>query len=234
MQGRKARSAMIAAIVLTAALYAVPHGRYLAYPLLLISTYVHEMAHGVSAELVGGEFDSFVMHADGSGAAQISGVTGRVGSAAVAAGGLVGPAVVAALFFGMSSRTSLSRLGLTAFGVAALASCVWVVRNGFGWLFVGLLAACCLVLATKASGDWVQLSLAFLAVQLAMSVYSRSGYLFTDVAETARGVFPSDVAIMAGALLLPYWFWGGFCALVSAAVLWWGVAVFWRASRAMK
>ena len=224
---------MIAAIVMTAALYVVPYGRYVAYPLLLISTFVHEMGHGVAAELVGGRFDAFVMHLDGSGMAQISGVGGRLASAAVAAGGLLGPAVVAALFFAMSSRVSLSRLGLALFGVAALISCVWVVRNVFGWLFVGLLAAACLMLANKASRDWVQFALAFLAAQLALSVYSRSGYLFTDVAETPGGVFPSDVALMAQALVLPYWFWGGFCAMISAFVLVWGVSVFWRSSRTM-
>ena len=221
---------MIAAIVLTGVLYAVPYGRYVAYPLLLISTYVHEMGHGVAAELVGGEFESFAMHLDGSGMAQTSGVGGRLASAAVAAGGLLGPAVVAAFFFGLSSRASWARLGLALFGVAALVSCLWVVRNLFGWLFVGLLGAACLTLANKASRDWVQFSLAFLAVQLAMSVYSRSGYLFTDVVETPSGMVPSDVALMAGALMLPYWFWGGFCAVVSAAVLIWGVSVFWRAS----
>jgi hypothetical protein len=224
---------MIAAIVLTAALYAVPYGRYVAYPLLLISTFVHEMGHGVAAELVGGGFDSFVMHLDGSGMAQISGVDGRLAGAIVAAGGLLGPAVVAALFFAMSSRADLSRLGLALFSVAALISCVWVVRSVFGWLFVGLLAAACLILANRASKDCVQFSLALLAVQLAMSVYSRGGYLFTDVVETSGGMFPSDVALIAQALVLPYWFWGGFCALVSAAVLVWGVSVFWRASRAM-
>jgi hypothetical protein len=97
-------------------------------------------------------------------------------------------------------------------------------------LFVGLLAAACLVLATRASGDWVQFSLAFLAVQLAMSVYSRSGYLFTEVVETPGGMYPSDVTLIAQALVLPYWFWGGLCAAVSAIVLVWGVRVFWNAS----
>jgi hypothetical protein len=198
--------------------------------LFLISTYVHEMGHGVAAELVGGEFTSFVMHLDGSGMALLTGVGGRLANAFVAAGGLLGPAVVAALFFGLSSRTGLSRFGLALFGAVALVSCVWVVRNGFGWLFVGLLGAACLILANRASKDWVQFSLAFLAVQLALSVFSRSGYLFTDVAETPSGTMPSDVALMAQALFLPYWFWGALCAAVSVAVLVWGVRLFWNKS----
>jgi hypothetical protein len=221
---------MVAAVAATAILYAVPYGRYVAYPLLLISTYVHELGHGVAAEIVGGEFGSFVMHLDGSGMAYTSVPEGRIASAAVAAGGLLGPAVVAALLFAMSSRADLSRLGLALFGVVGLVACVWVVRNLFGWLFIGFLAATCLILANRGAKEWVQFGLAFLAVQLAMSVYSRGGYLFTDVVRTSNGVFPSDVAMIARALVLPYWFWGGFCALVSAFVLLWGVRVFWRSS----
>jgi hypothetical protein len=221
---------MIAAVVVTALLYVLPYGRYVAYPLLLISTYVHEMGHGLAAELVGGEFTSFVMHLDGSGMAELAGVSGRFANAFVAAGGLVGPAVVAALFFGLSSRSGPARFGLALFGAVALVSCVWVVRNGFGWLFVGLLGAICLLLANRASRDWVQFSLAFLAVQLALSVYSRSGYLFTDVVETPGGTTASDVALMAQALVLPYWFWGALCAAASAVVVVWGVGLFWRKS----
>jgi membrane-associated phospholipid phosphatase len=59
----------------------------------------------------------------------------------------------------------------------------------------------------------------FLAVQLALSVFSRGDYLFTDVARTGEGTFPSDVANMSSALFLPYWFWGALCGAFSVAVL---------------
>ena len=42
----------------------------------------------------------------------------------------------------------------------------------------------------------------------------------------------SDTAAISEALFLPYWFWGGVCALISLAVLWFGLALFWRATRA--
>ena len=57
------------------------------------------------------------------------------------------------------------------------------------------------------------------AVQLALSVFSRADYLFTRVAQTATGPMPSDVARIAEALWLPYWFWGVCCGLLSALVL---------------
>ena len=75
----------------------------------------------------------------------------------------------------------------------------------------------------------MQLTVVFLAVQLTLSVFSRSDYLFTDVAHTSNGPMPSDVAVMQQALVLPYWFWGGVCALFSVTVLWFGIKRFLRA-----
>jgi hypothetical protein len=58
---------------------------------------------------------------------------------------------------------------------------------------------------------------------LALSVFSRSDYLFTSVAQTAAGTMPSDTAQIADALAGPYWLWGIVAGLVSLGVLWGGV-----------
>jgi hypothetical protein len=73
-----------------------------------------------------------------------------------------------------------------------------------------------------------QLALVFLAVQLSLSVYSRGDYLFTDVARMSGGDMPSDVANMASALFLPYWFWGALCGALSVVVLCVGATLFLR------
>ncbi len=73
---------------------------------------------------------------------------------------------------------------------------------------------------------------ALLAIQLSLSVFSRGDYLFTDVAETAGGTMPSDVARMAEALILPYWFWGGVVGLLSVLVLIIGLWSFLRSATA--
>jgi hypothetical protein len=67
----------------------------------------------------------------------------------------------------------------------------------------------------------------FVGVQLALSVFSRSDYLFTSVARTAQGANPSDVEMMSQALFLPYWFWGLACGGVSVGILVWGLRIFW-------
>ncbi|MBI3924508.1 MAG: M50 family metallopeptidase [Armatimonadetes bacterium] len=216
--------ALLLSIAVTLLLYLVPYGDLLAYPLLLISTVAHEMGHGFTAQLLGGSFHSFSMSADGSGVASYSGNLGRLGAAMVAAGGLIGPAFVAALCFLLARTERGARGALVAAGVFLLIAEVLVVRGGFGWFFVGLLGATLLGIGLRAEPRAGQTALVFLAVQLSLSVFSRSDYLFA----THAGPMPSDVAQMAQALWLPYWFWGLVCGGVSLAILAAGVGTFLR------
>ncbi len=224
----RARLVLLASVILTALLYVVPYGRYVAYPLMLLSTLAHEMGHGVSALLVGGSFHRFVMWPDGSGLAVWSGEGGALSRALVAAGGLLGPAVAAAVGFAVGRTARGARGALTGLTAILALALLLVVRNLFGFIFVAVVLGGCFLVARKASGEVAQLVLIFLAVQLALSVFSRGDYLFTPTAETASGAMPSDVGQIAAALLLPYWFWGLVCGAVSVAVVLYGIRAYWR------
>jgi hypothetical protein len=222
----------VASIAVTVALYVVPYGRLVGYPLVLMSTVVHEMGHGVAGWLVGGRFESFRMYADGSGVAQVVGDDGRFARAFVSAGGLCGPAVVSAIALVFARRPLGARVVLLVLGIALAVIDVVLVRSLFGWIFVLALGAIAIVVGWKGR-DWhSQLVLMFLSVQLALSVFSRGDYLFTAVAKTQNGDFPSDVANMSSALFLPYWFWGALCGLFSIAMLALGGWLFLRGLRA--
>jgi hypothetical protein len=216
---RRALLILAASIALTITLYLVPIFRSLAWPLLLISTLAHELGHGLAAVAVGGDFEALMMWSDGSGVATWSALVGRFGHAFIAAGGLVGPAFAAAicLLAGRSERGA--RIALWIMGVALVIADTLVVRSLFGAVFVAVLAVVFMVLASLKQGWVAQLGLVLVAVQLALSVFSRADYLFTPVAVTAAGSMPSDVARISEALVLPYWFWGGCCGLISVAVL---------------
>lgn len=229
--GGKARLVVLIAVLLTAALYVVPYGFFVAYPLFLLSTFAHEMGHGLVAEIVGGDFISFHMFPDGSGVAQSMGAFTRLEAALVAAGGLVGPAILAGLFFTMCTRPQRARIALWLFALLTGLSLVWVVRGVFGWAFVASIATVCGLIAYKGGGRLSQGAVAFLATQLSLAVFSRSDYLFTESAVTGDGNHPSDVAVMAQALLLPYWFWGAVCGAFSLVVLAGGLWAFWRGTR---
>ena len=214
-------------VVATAVLYAVPGGRTLAWPLVLVSTLAHELGHGLAAVLLGGRFDSLAIHADASGAAIWSGSFGRFGVATVAAAGLVGPAVASFLLLALGRKPRRARVLLAVVGAGLFVVTLLLVRNAFGWWFTALLASACVIVAWRAP-RLSQAFVVFLAVQLALSVYSRSDYLFTQAAVSSSGTGLSDVAVIAAALFLPYWFWGALCGAFSLLVLYAGAKVFFR------
>lgn len=224
-----ARGVLLLSAVATLILYNVPFlGRILARPLVLLSTVAHEMGHGLTTLLLGGRFLRFEMWSNGAGIAEID-LTGfgRIRQGLTLAGGLVGPSVAAAVCFflgrsGQGARACLIGLGVLLFVVEIL-----VVRNLFGFVFVGLLVAACF-LAARMTPDRAQLAVIFVGVQLALAVFSRADYLFTRGVVNPSGSFPSDVMRMQQALFLPYWFWGALCGGASVGVLVWGVALFWR------
>lgn len=227
-QFNQTRIVLLVSIVLTAMLYLIPQLSLLAYPFMLLSTLAHEMGHGIAALFVGGAFHKFQMWGDGSGVATISTSGGRFASAVTSAGGLIGPAVAAALGFAFGRTEVGARRCLLALSTILLIALVLVVRNLFGAFFVFFVLAICVLVAIKASPDVAQLLLVFLSVQLALSVFSRGDYLFTPTAQTAMGAMPSDVGQMANALFLPFWFWGFVCGLISVVVLLYGLKAFWK------
>jgi hypothetical protein len=223
---RKARAAFGWSIVLTVLLPRIPGLGLLWIPLLWLSTVAHELGHGVTAIALGGSFENFVIRADGSGTAYSSMPAGDGARALVAAGGLVGPALVAAAWFVMARRPLGARLGLGLFGAGFVAAALLVAEPGFTQIYLGTVGGLSLLAAALLSPGWAQGTLVFLATQLALSVYTRSDYLFTEVATPSGD--PSDVAVMAARLGGPYWAWGLACGLFSALVLVLGLRWFLR------
>jgi hypothetical protein len=231
-QSRQAALFLVGSIIVTVLLYyVIPYGRTIGRPLMLLSTLAHEMGHGIAGVMMGGDFIKFEMFWNGSGVATTSGHFGRFANAFISAGGLVGPAIVAAIGFAVGRTPKGARRALVVFGIGLILADVLVVRNVFGLVFVAAVAALCLLIAAKGKPWASQLTLLFIASQLALSVFSRGDYLFTATANTSRGPMPSDVAQMAENLFLPYWFWGAVCGLFAVAVLVLGLRAFFGSDK---
>lgn len=228
---RGAAIVLLATVAVSIALPHLPYISVLGWPLMLLSTLAHESGHGIAAWLTGGSFQRLSFFADGSGVATTASA-GRLASAFVCAGGLVGPAVAAALLFVCARNEKFARLVLAVLSGVLLLGLLLVIRGGFGLGFVALLVALLAVAARYGSGTVARFVLVLLAVQLAIAVFSRADYLFTPVAQTAVGNMPSDVAQMSEALFLPYWFWGGLCAVISGGVLAFGLWFYLRPGQA--
>ena len=222
---RQARNALLWSIGLTLLVPRVPLLSVLGTPLLWLSTVAHELGHGLTAIALGGTLKRFVIRPDGSGTAFTTSAGTNLAQALVSAGGLVGPAIVAAVWFVLARRPALARLALAVFGGALITAAVLVADPGFTRGYLGAVGGLSLLAAFLTSATWAQVILVFLAVQMALSVFTRGDYLFTEVAGSSAGELASDVAQMATHLGGPYWAWGLACGLVSLIVL--VVGVLW-------
>ncbi len=228
-----ARTALVISVVATMILYLTPGLDFIAYPLMLLSTLVHEMGHGIGGIVAGGDWLDFHMFSDGSGYARTY-APSSIGMAFLCAAGLVGPALVAAVYLVLGQRPRIARIALGATGVFFAISLLLWVRGGFGMAFVAVVATLCLAIAVLASAETSRLVLLFLATQLALSAYSRGDYLFDDYVAgqmTDGKMSPSDVQIMSDFLGGPYWFWGIVCGGFSIAVIAFGAWLYLRPTK---
>jgi MFS family permease len=218
---RQATIVLLGSVAVTLAMFVIPspeHTWWLLAPFRWLHIYVHEFGHGIAALLSGGVFDRFEMYTY-SGVAYTA-TSGALAIAFVCAGGLCGPAVVGGLFLAMGRNVRWARIALAAFGAFMALSLVLWTRTPFGWAFGAVVAALSLLVAARAKPALAQTALVFLGVQLALSVYTGGGYLFTQYVQIQNGHRgPSDTQAMADAIGGPYWFWGAVCAAFSAVVL---------------
>lgn len=199
-------------------IWQLPYGRQLLYPLTLLATYAHELGHGLTAMLLGFEFDQLHLHADGSGLAAWRGNPGMAATALIAAGGLIGPTIVGSVLLILSRSVRFGRALLAVLALLVAATVVLWVRNPFGIAFL-LTASVGLALAAKTLSDTASsFLLHMIAVSLCLSWFSDLDYLFSEHALVGGTRHPSDTAVMAEVLWLPYWFWGGVVALITCSV----------------
>lgn len=195
--------------VITAIVWNVPFGLLVLYPFTILGTWFHEMAHGLTALILGGSFHYLQMNADGSGVAYFSGnlFLGGFGMAMVALAGPIGPSIAGTLFIVASANRKMTGALLTVLGLFMIASAIIWVRSPFGVIFVIAFGLLLTFIGAKAKLGFKQAVLQFLGVQAMVSVYQSIGYLFSSGAEINGNVMQSDTEVVAQYLFLPYWFW---------------------------
>ena len=207
------------AVLLSIGLFLVPYGRYGLYPFALLSTWAHEMGHGLTALLVGGEFDRLVLYQNLGGTAFTRNPVNVIGPVLVSAGGLIGPAIAGGLIIVLGSRPRLAGWVVFMLAVSLLVSAAVWVRNPFGFGAV-LSLGIAFGLVARYGGRIPRLVVTqFTGIQFCLGSLASLDYMFTS--RFTRGGVPvnSDTQNIAESLLLPYWFWGGVIALISFLIL---------------
>ena len=196
----------------------IPYGRNLLYPFALLRTCAHEMGHGLFAILAGGSFNRLVIYQNLGGTAYSSGV-GSLGRAFVAAGGLLGPALAGGIIIVLGSREVSVRWVLVGLAFLLSLSLLLVVRNVFGWVALGLIAAALGGLALYGPDAVRVLVTQLIGIQFCLASWGTLDYMFTKSFVRDGQVIESDTQEIADVLLLPYWFWGGLIALASLGIM---------------
>ncbi|WP_285712160.1 M50 family metallopeptidase [Erythrobacter oryzae] len=198
----------------------LPFGAYLAYPFFILTTWFHEMGHGLTAALLGQSFERLVLLPNGSGYAEylVRGEASRLVQAAIAIGGPLAPSVVGSALIVASAHPRSWRWTLWAMVAAILASTIIWVRSATGWWALPIAAAVLGLVAWRASAGFQRFTLQFLGLTAAWSVFGAWRYFLTEQVVIDGQAQLSDTGAIAAVLLLPYWVWAGVILITSAAM----------------
>ena len=199
----------------------LPFGNYVMYPFMILTTWFHEMGHGLTGLLLGMKFDGLVLLASGSGYAELRypADVSPVAQALVSAGGPLGPALAGAALILASQTRRMCRIALDVLAAVIVISCIIWVRSVVGWVVLPGIAALILFVAAKGTEEWQRFAVQFFGVHAAISMFGQWRYLFSTGGTIGGYHQVSDTGAMAQSLLLPHWFWAGAIIASGAAIV---------------
>ena len=199
----------------------LPFGNFLFYPFVLLTTWFHEMGHGIAAMLMGWDFERLLLLPNGSGIAESypDANTGRFEQAIVGAGGPLAPSVAGAVLIATTRWGRAWRPVLLVLAGLILVSVLLYVRSSAGLIALPLIAGGVVGIALRGRASWQRFALQFLGMVAALSMFADWRYLFSYSAVIDGQPFLSDTGQMQEALLLPYWMWAAVIVALSAAMI---------------
>lgn len=212
---------LVIAVIVVLALPALPGGAYFIYPFTILTTWFHEMGHGLAAIALGQEFVQLQIFNNGSGLAEsrLSSNISPFALAAIAAGGPLAPMAAGCALILASAHRAAWRPALGIMAGAILVSVALYVRSFVGIAVLPLVAALLALIAWRAPAGLTRFSLQFLGVLGALSMMRDFNYLFTEEAIIDGQQIVSDTGQIEEALFLPHWFWAGAILVVSAVMV---------------
>ena len=227
------RDFLIISGIVTIILWQFWWGNYLLYPFSILATWFHEMGHGLTAILLGGNFNKLMIFSNGSGLAQHSGGLwlGRVGRALVSAGGLLAPPLFGAWFILSSRKYKSSHYTLMFLGLIILTSVLLWVRSIFGIFSMILWGMAILWLSFKTSKEIQGFCVQFLGVQAGISSFHQINYMLMNEAVINGRRLTSDTGQIAKQLFLPHWFWASLIIAITAWLLYTSFRIAYKEDR---
>lgn len=208
----------------TITLWQFDFGKAAMYPFTILSTWFHEMAHGLAALLLGGSFEKLVLLPNGSGVAYFTTdlYFGELGLALVALAGPVGPALFGSFLISIS-KSKIARTILVMFSLFMFASVIIWIRSWFGAIFIAIFSLILLFISIKAREVWLKRISTFIGIQAIISVYQSLGYLYSTSSDYISFSGKTDTEVIQSILLLPYWFWATAILVINALIFYYSI-----------
>ncbi len=185
-------------------------------PVRFLSTWAHEMGHGLGAIMTGGAFISLQITEDFGGLAVTQSFESRWRAVGLA-GGLLGPAILGALTIMLVRGLNWYRVATGLLTVSLLITQVWAA-DSFTRIVLGV-AAVVFGLATWKLPNRPLLYLAHIvALAFSLDALTGFGYFFMGGGNVSGQMYRSDTGQMADLLGGPHWLWGGLLLVLSVVI----------------
>ncbi|GHA14207.1 peptidase M50 [Arenicella chitinivorans] len=196
-------------------------GRLAQWPFIILTTFIHELGHGLTAIVVGGEFVSMHLYADASGLAKLRLPNNGLSRALAAAGGLLAPSLFGGVLIWAGRSTKRSSRVFLALSIVMLFSCILWIRSLFGLTVIGGLGVGFLALARLRRPGLHQFLIQFIGVHMLVDTLTRTlGYLMSSSAKVDGSIRHSDTAAIADALVGPPLLYGILIAISALSIFW--------------
>ena len=192
-------------------------------PIMFLSTWAHELGHGLGAVLTGGRFIELTVFPNFSGIAQTA-TENNFQRAMVILLGLLGPSLIGVLMIILTRALNWYRAALIVLAVLLTMSQIWAADSftrmalGGGTLILGFIA-------WKVPTQAVLYVSHIIAIALCLNALTGFGYFFIGNAEVSGSLYRSDTGVMADLFFGPHWLWGGLIAGLSVVILVAGVVL---------
>ncbi|WP_103864394.1 M50 family metallopeptidase [Aquimarina sp. I32.4] len=209
--------------ILVFLVWQLPYLGSIQYPLLLLGTWFHEMGHGLTALLIGGNFISLEIFENGGGVAysdiSSSYLPYQIARSVTAAGGLLGPVISGAILIISAKNKMSSKIALwSLIIIIVLSLCLWI-DSLLALVLLSIFAVILLFIAIIKNRGLETFTLLFLGTQCVLSTYLQIGYLFTKQFERDGKIHYSDTQVMATHLPGTYWMWAILILLITIYLL---------------
>jgi len=232
---------LLAATVVTVALWFIPYASYLVYPIRLFVTFIHESSHAVVAFLTGGSVQSLTIAADGSGVVY-SVPSGAFGAVFTSSAGYLGSTIFGViLLFAMRRQMRSQKILFFSGALIALVTIVFGIISpifhifslnvgfssiGFTIAAGAVISAILFGLALYGSDKVANFAVAFIAVQCLLNAISDLKTVLLINSPLGGAEVQNDASNMANATGIPAFVWVVIWIAISAVVIFLGVRMY--------